>query len=71
MKLNDDATYDLSRKELFAHTDAWAMRQDFWKTDANDWEDIFAALGEKGFTFDEACDIVESIIGMTAAEHGE
>lgn len=71
MKLNDDATYDLDRKELFAHVDWWAQNQEFWKTDTNDWEDIFAALGEKGFTFDEARDIVESIIGMTKAEYGE
>lgn len=61
----------MDRKELFAHIDYWAIERDFWKSDTNDWEDIFQPLIDKGFTFDEAREIIESVIGLTRQEYGE
>jgi len=61
----------MDHKELFARVDWWSMNHDFWKSDTNDWEDIFQKLIDKGFTFDEAEDIIESVMGLTKQEYGE
>lgn len=61
----------MDRKELFAKADYWAMEHDFWDSSSNDWEDIFQPLLDKGFTFDEAADIIESVIGLTRQEYGD
>lgn len=56
--------------ELFGELDAWVNENDFWKSEAEDWEDIFVPLLEKGFSKKEAFDIVESIIGLAKSEYG-
>lgn len=61
----------MDRNERFALIDYWAIQQDFWKSDVNEWLEIFAPLLQKGFTFEEASDIVESIIGLTKQEYGD
>lgn len=61
----------IDRKEFYAKVDVWAIERDFWKSDANDWEDILQPLVDKGFSFDEACDIVDSIISLVKSEYGE
>lgn len=59
----------MDRGELFAHVDAWSMGHDFWNT--SDWMELFSELMDKGFTFDEASNILESIMGLTRQEYGE
>lgn len=61
----------MDRKELFYRVDGWAIEHDFWKTDTNDWEDIFQPLMDKGFTFYEARAIIESVIFLTKQEYGQ
>lgn len=61
----------MDRNERYAKVDAWAIQNDFWKSDTSDWLEIFAPLLAKGFTFEEAQDIVESIIGLARSEYGE
>lgn len=61
----------MDHKELFYKVDGWVIDHDFWKSDTNDWEDIFQPLMDKGFTFDEARDIIESVIALIKQEYGE
>jgi hypothetical protein len=67
----EEGGINMDRKELFARVDHWTMARDFWKSSSNDWEDIFIVLMEKGFTFDDSIDIIESVIGLTKQEYGE
>lgn len=58
-------------EELFSDLDTWINENNLWKSEAEDWEDIFVPLLEKGFSKQEAFDIVDSIIGLAKAEYGE
>ena len=61
----------MDRKELFAHIDYWSMNRGFRGDLVNDWEDIFQPLLAKGFTFDEAREIIEATLAVAEAERGE
>lgn len=61
----------MNRHETFANVDLWVLDQDFWKSDASEWADIFERLSEKGFTFDESRDIIEAAIGLVSQEYGD
>lgn len=60
----------MNDQSLFDEIDDWVNENDFWKSEAEDWEDIFVPLIEKGFSKQEAFDIVESIIGLAKSEYG-
>lgn len=55
----------------FYQIEDFVSAHEFWKSYAEDWEEIFLSLSDKGFTFDEARDIIESVMGLTRQEYGE
>ena len=61
----------MDRKELFARVDVWSMNRGFRGDLVNDWEDIFQPLLDKGFSFDEAAEIIENVLSVAQAERGE